>query len=151
MPDSAYAISSDPAGTDKNSNNWRRLCPSKGGSHRKWILIVFYPAYEFKISWNEIKSWLYVSFRFRFYFHFRFGFVFVLFSFFFGFATSRRFAFFLNNFVCLFFLYSFVFYALFTFVFLARKTCDLNIELILFDNLHFSISSAGPASPAYLT
>lgn len=40
-----------------------------------------------------------------------------------------------------------VFYALFTFVFLARKTCDLNIELILFNNLHFSISSPPCLAP----
>lgn len=83
-------------------------------------------------------------------FHFVFIFVLVSFSFFFGFATSRRFAFFFDNFVYFIFSFFRILCAVYVFVFLARKTCDLNIELILFNNLHFSISSPVPPAPSAL-
>lgn len=79
----------------------------------------------------EMKSKVDFTFYFRFSFWFRFL---ILYR---STVFSRRFAFWQFCLFCLFL----VFYALFTFVFLARKTCDLNIELILFNNLHFSISS----------
>lgn len=95
------------------------------------MFIVLYPFSPLSLCWLNSKS---AEMKSKVTFHFRFLHVF------FRFLT-----------ILFILLVLLVFYALFTFVFLARKTCDLNIELILFNNLHFSISSppclAPPPSP----